>query len=308
MNPELTIVMPTYNNPEGANALVEDFYRLHDSEMFRIISIDQTKDGIPFSKNVHLHIRSYRNLGFSKAMNTGFKLSQTPYTLLANDDVRLISASWYEAAKAHLKDGVLGVNPFPALKTWDGGGTPRFYWEIHPEKFSWTKDKPIESYTEDDYKHLQKDLGGGDPSGTTMFFTLLRTEARDLIGLMDEAYINNGEDYDYNRRIFLTCKRCGKRQHDHELFHGKLQCGINYDQLFEPSRILTCTHSLVHHECGVTKRKAAAAKEVDGYNLVARAKNIYNTKWGTEDCKNPDIYGKTGAAKPTGDWWSEIPL
>src|SRR3990167_4046506 len=91
--PELTVIIPTYNNAHGAIELVRDFYRLHSPDMFRIISIDQTKDGIQFDADtpVHLHIKAYRNLGFAKAMNTGLKLSQTPYTLLANDDVRLLN-------------------------------------------------------------------------------------------------------------------------------------------------------------------------------------------------------------------------
>lgn len=279
MSPELTICGLTYNNPSGAVDLVNDFYRLHDPSLFRIVWLDQTKDGIPFENIVHLHIRSYRNLGFSKGMNTMWKLSQTPYTLLANDDVRLLSASWYEAAKAHLKDGVLGVNPFPALRTWDGTGVPRWYWEIHGEWWQWTKDKPYESYTEEDYKKLQSKLNGGDPPGSAFYFTLLQTDARERIGLLDEGYLNNAEDYDYNRRCFI-----------------------------KGFKIITCTHSLIHHHCGVTKQKAAAMKEVDGYDLVARAKNIFNTKWGTPDCPNPDIYGRSGALEPNSPWFQEVDL
>lgn len=279
--PELTIICPTYNNSIGANNLVNDFYRLHDPDTFRIISIDQTQDGIRFDKTVHLHIRSYRNLGFSKAMNTGWKLSQTKYTLLANDDVRLLSKRWYDDAKAHLEQSkdVLAVNPFPALRTWNGSGEPTWYWDVHKDKFGWTKDKPIESYTDEDYTRLQKLLAGGDPPGTCMFFTLLRTDSRESVGLLDEAYTNNSEDYDWNRRCFLKGKK-----------------------------ILTCTHSLVHHECGVTKQKAAAVGEMDGYDLVARAKNIFNEKWKSEDCDNPDIYGRSGSVKPNKPWCTQIPL
>src|SRR3990167_8929313 len=117
---ELTISIPCYNNPTGCKELVADFYRLHDPETFRIIVIDQTKDGIIFDSGtpVHLHIKVYRNLGFSKAHNTAWKLSQTPYTLLANDDIRLLHPSWYEDAKKCLSPAnVLAVNPFTALRT-----------------------------------------------------------------------------------------------------------------------------------------------------------------------------------------------
>lgn len=279
MSAEVTIICPTYNNPDGAMELLSDLYRLHDPEMFRFISIDQTKDGIPFGEHKpHLHIRAYRNLGFSKAMNVGWKLVQTPYTLLANDDIRILHPNWYEDVKQHLKGDVLGANPFPALRTWNAGGDPTWYWKTNP-KFEWTKDKAYDSYTLEDYQHLKKDLWGGCGGGTTMFFTLLRTEAREIVGLMDEAYINNGQDYDWNRRCYL-----------------------------KGYKILTCTHSLVHHHCGVTKQKAAAAKEVDGYDLVAKAKNVFNKKWASVEVPNPDIYGRAGLVEPTIPWYTEVDL
>jgi len=301
MSPECTVVIATYNNPEGAKDLVSDFYRLHDIDKFRLISIDQTRDGIKFDsdKPVHLHIKAYRNLGFAKAMNTGWKLSTTAFTLLANDDVRLLHPSWYESAKTHLTEDVLAVNPFPALRTWNAGGEPKWYWELegNEEKFGWTKDKTIESYTEEDYKRLQSLLFGGDPPGTAMYFTLFKTEARDIVGLLDEGYVNNGEDYDWNRRCFLTCSICKRKKHEH---------GAGCQ--FSPYKILTCTHSLIHHHCGVTKQKAAANKELEGFDLVANAKNIFNKKWGTEEEPNPDIYGKTGTSEPNTPWCTEIDL
>ena len=308
-SPEVTVCIPVLNNVEGCKALIADWYRLHDPSMFRILVLDQTKEGIIFDEKslVHLHIRPQRSLGWSKAVNIMWKLAGTPYTLLANDDVRLLDTRWYEDAKAHLKEDVLAVNPFPALRTWDGGGTPRWYWEIHgEEKWGWTKDKPIESYTPEDYDRLKKLLWGGDSGGTTFFYTLFRTEARELVGLIDEAYPINGSDYDYNRRIFLTCVNCQKRKYEHlgELF----KCAEESSTYFKPYRILTCTHSLVQHECGVTKQNLAKSKELDGYQLIAQSKNIFNEKWKSEDCKNPDIYGRNASIKPNLPWVTEQPL
>ncbi len=315
MKPELTIIIPTYSNAQGAIDLVNDFYRLHDPESFRIISIDQTEDGILFQNKVHLHIRSYRNLGFSKAINQGWKLSTTPYTLLANDDVRLLHPSWYEQAKACVsKDGVLAVNPFPATRTWDGGGNPVWYWdsEKNGEKFQFIKDKPFEEYTDEDYERLKGLLTSSDGPGTTMFFTLLKTEAREIVGLLDEAYWCGGEDYDWNRRCFLTCSNCNKRKDQHTEAHEKIFCRDKYGgssvTFFEPYKINTCTHSLVHHQASVSKQNAVKAKEANGYDLVAKNKNIFNEKWGSEDCDNPDIYGKTGTPKPNKPWFSQVDL
>ncbi len=307
-NPELTIVIPVYNNT-GVYDLVSDFYRLHDPETFRIIVIDQTKEGLYFDKEkpVHLHIKTYRNLGFSKAQNLGLKLSETPYTLLANDDIRLLHRDWYAAARTCVqKDGVLAVNPFPALRTWDGGGSPQWYWDIHAENFAWTKDKPFDSYTDEEYAKLKELLPGGDSPGTAMFFTLIRTELRDIVGYLDEAYWNNGEDYDLNRRIFLTCKNCNKKKGEH--LGEQFRCSYDGATAFEPWKILTCTHSLIHHQCGVTKEISAQNNEGTAYDLIIKAKNIFNTKWGSETEHNPDIYGKSGSIKPNSDWETTVPL
>lgn len=306
MTPELTIVIPCYNNL-GIHDLIADFYRLHDPSMFRLVVVDQTKDGLVFDEKtpVHVHIKVQRNLGFSKAINTGWKLAGTPYTLLANDDVRLLDARWYEDAKAHLTEGVLAVNPFPALRTWDGGGEPKWYHEIHGEKWQWTKDKPFESYTKDDYDLLKEMIGGGNSPGTTMFFTLMKTEARELVGILDEAYWNGGEDYDWNRRCFLTCAKCNKRKSQHlgELF----KCSTESPEYFAPYKILTCNNSLVHHECSATKKVAAKEGGTSMYDLVSKNKNIFNEKWSSESEKNPDIYGRSGALEPNTPWAVEVP-
>lgn len=284
MKPELFISIVTYNNPIGCKELISDFYRLHDPDSFRICVVDQTKDGIIFDKEcpVHLHLKVYRNIGFSKAHNLAWRMAGTPYTLLANDDVRLLNKDWFGSAKACLtQKGVLAVNSFPATRTWNAGGEPVWYWDLpaNEGKFDFIKDKKFEEYTDEDYEKLKVMLNGGDPPGTAMFFTLLKTEARDIVGYLDEAYWNNGEDYDWNRRCFI-----------------------------KGYKILTCTHSLVHHQCGVTKQNAAKAKETTGYDLVANAKNIFNKKWGTKEEPNPDIYGRSGTKEPNTPWYTEIPL
>lgn len=275
MTPELTLVIPTYNNVIGAKELVSDMYRLHDPEMFRIISVDMTKNGIDFEpdKPVHIHIRAYKNLGFAKGQNMGWKLATTPYILLANDDIRLLDARWYEDAKKCLnKENVLGVNPFPALRTWDGGGSPTWYWKTN-EKFLWTKDKPYESYTPEDYDKLKSLLTGGDGPGATTFFLLAKKELAEKVGYFDEAFAINANDYDLCRRAFIR--------------------GF---------KINTCTHSLVHHHCGVTKENMAKAKEDTAYNMVIQAKGLWKEKWGTPSCHDADIYGKSGAIIPNTPW------
>lgn len=327
MQPECSVVILTYNNPEGAIDLVSDFYRLHDMTKFRLISVDQTEEGITFKPEepVHLHVRTYRNLGFSKGMNTGIKLVQTPLMLLANDDVRLLNRKWYEEARADLEpQDVLATNPFPALRTWDKHGNVVWLWDLIDDKtgerdtrFDFVKDKPFEEYTEEDYEKLHEIYGKGSGPGTAMFFTLMKTNARHYVGLLDEAFWNNGEDYDWNRRCFLTCWKCKEKKGLHREHEGKLYCRALHtdkdgrhlgDSWFEPFRILTSRNSLIHHHCGVSKEKAAAKGEGSSYDLVVQGKNRFNDKWSTPDCPGPNIYGSDGALEPNIPWWSEVPL
>lgn len=232
---EVTVICPTYNNPEGAIDLLKDFKRFHDGR-FRFISIDQTKDGIPFPEDAkpHLHIKTYRNLGFAKAMNTGMKLVQTPYMILANDDVRLLHPRWYDDAKTCLdRQGVLAVNPKSAIRTWDGAGNVVNFWDIIDDKtgaresqYDFVKDKPFEEYTDEDYERLLDLHGRGDGGGTAYFFLFAKTQMRDIVGLLDEAYINNGEDYCHNRRTYLTCRKCNMRKYEHEVIDGEYYCRL----------------------------------------------------------------------------------
>ena len=84
---------------------------------------------------------------------------------------------------------------------------------------------------------------------------------------------------------------------------------------FEPYQVLTCTHALIHHQCGVTKQRAEAAGQGTTYDSMVKSKNIFNTKWMKEGELNPDgtqhmpnIYGDDGSITPHSPWYQEIPL
>lgn len=327
---ECTVIIPTLNNPQGAIDLVSDFYRLHDIDKFRIISVDQTRDGITFKDEepVHLHIKPDHNLGFSKAMNTGWKLVQTPFTLLANDDIRLLDPRWYEDARVALgNQAIMGVNPFPATRTWDENGDVVWYWDqlnrdgTRDDRWDFIKDKPFEEYTPEDYDKLMKLHGGGVGPGTAMFFTMLRTEAREIIGYLDELYWNNCEDYDFNRRCYLTCWHCQRRKYDH--YDGK-KCYLKevpfhpYNEItkeetekwedFEPYQLYTFKDALIHHQCGVTKEGVEAEGKDTTYDTIVNAKGVFHDKWNIKESNPNEIYGVGGTDKPSKPWWSEIPL
>ena len=79
-------------------------------------------------------------------------------------------------------------------------------------------------------------------------------------------------------------------------------------QKFRSYQILTCNHALIHHHCGVTKENSAKNNEGTAYELVVKAKNIFNTKWSTPECDNPDIYGRNGSMQSNTPWAEEVPL
>ncbi len=257
-----TFVIPVISNPEGAKRCVDTIYKYNDK--YRIILIDQTENAecSYLRKHVNLYIHSYRNLGFAKAMNTGVKLSDTPYITLCNDDIEFINKRWFPAIIDLFKRApkLLAINA-SSVK------------EIGPDrKLDWMPYK--KNYTEEDYNYLLKPKKGFHPSwvfeGTMMFCTVFRREAFDIVGLLCEGfYPGSGEDYDWCRRAY-------------ELGY-KL---VHYNNSFVYHHWLTSKNKY-DWNCDALKR----------YRFWPG----FREKWMTKEEQDPDIYGRkaAGTKRPT---------
>ena len=201
---------------------LETLYK-YTPDNFYVFVIDQTPDGVfqGAYEGVHMWIRPYRNLGFSKAMNTGIVLSQTPYVTLLNDDVEFIH-EWWQGIEDTFKmdERIIAVNPnSPKEGAWGYGLTSgnEDTWKPR-EGFVYDGDKSVipvingvtidtpekakEHYDEllNDHPVWQKDTLC---DGIAFWCTTFKREGLKQVGLLDERfYPAGGEDYDMDCEVY----------------------------------------------------------------------------------------------------------
>lgn len=201
---------------------LETLYK-YTPDNFYVFVIDQTADGVNQNeyKGVHLWIRPYRNLGFSKAHNTGIQLSQTPYITLLNDDVEFVNSGWWQGIMDTfaMEKKIIAVNPnSPKEGAWGYGLTSdnKDTW-IPREGFVRDGDAVVPVIdgvvinTPELAKEHYDDLLNKHPiwskntlcDGLAMWCTVFKKEGLQEKGLLDERfYPAGGEDYDMMGRIY----------------------------------------------------------------------------------------------------------
>lgn len=233
MKPVVTFIIPIINPFYIKDCLVS-LYKYTSIE-FRVIVIDQTTDDTAYDSCrglTHFWIKSYRNLGFSKAMNTGIRLTDTKYVCLANDDIVFMDSRWWQGILDTFKTDprIIAVNPMsPKEGSWGYGHTAENHMTWQPKQgfavTDETKDgvvpvfdnKPFlykENFTKEDYDNLLDHHPTWSKNSMcdaiAMWCTIIRTEdltgQRARLGLLDEKYYpGGGEDYDMNARAY-TCQ------------------------------------------------------------------------------------------------------
>lgn len=189
---------------------------------FYVIIVDQTVSGIDVNlrdrfKNLTIlrtpktDIHTTGNLGFSKANNFAFKLVETPYFTMCNDDVEFIHKDWWQGVldtfelieKQTPDRPAVMVNPATVkLPDWSVGAPAGEDFYILPYK---------EEYTTEEWNSLVNDphyvnerltiMPGTVIDGVTMYCSVVHTERFKEVSLLNEKfYPGGGEDYDYNCR------------------------------------------------------------------------------------------------------------
>ena len=287
-----TIIIPTLNNYKGLKRLLETLEK-YTPPNYRVIVIHNgntidspDKNLIPEIKpKTHLWIDTNRNLGFSKSMNTGIRLSDTPYVLCANDDVELIYAGWWEEIMRLFeeKPNLMGFNPHSPCNKMHTGDRAIEY----PYK---------EDYNEDDIKKMKEIFAGQKfYVGCCTYFTIFKKQLFQEIGLFDESFgQGSGEDYDLMVRV-------GRK--------GYIIAGGSSTMGF--------------HWWGMTKDNMPKVSEggISNYDLIARGNQNMERKWGKHIDKDPNgwsVCGKGGPTEPfdkdktiypeNNKWYQIIPL
>ena len=266
---ENTFIIPVIFNYKGVDKCIETIYNYNEN--FRIYLIDQTEGGkcAYLQDKVHLYIKTCRNLGFAKAMNTGIVIAmrESEYITLCNDDVEFVHKDWFPRVKEYFikRPEVLGLNP-ASIKAFTDDRTKD--WMPYKEK-----------YTEEDIKYLFEPKKGANCEfsyhpdwffeGAMMFCTVFPSRAFEIVGLLDEGFFpGSSEDYDWCRRCYALGYRMGH-------FNGAW---------------------LYHHWLTSKGQFDWNSGEKEKY----RAYPAFPDKWKTDEEPEPDIYGQKGAMdKPT---------
>ena len=201
---ENTFVIPTLINRKGLMRCIETIHKYNDR--YKIIVIDNSKEGFDECRPlVDLYIKAKRNLGFSKSVNTGIRLADTPFVTVCNDDVEFINKRWFGSIKDYFakRPNALAIAPasIKEIPSTEESKTGVYDWLPYKEH-----------YTEEEYDYLLEPKlnhkRAYNPEsvfeGTMTYCVVFKKEAFDIIGLYDEGfYPGQGEDYDWNIRCYM---------------------------------------------------------------------------------------------------------
>jgi len=195
--PTCTIIIPTYEQLDLLKITINSI-RSHTSTPVKIILItngsgNELLNWVQEQPDI-FEIRCSKNLGFTIACNLGLAIVDTPYALIANNDIS-VTKGWLEhmiaCATSSPGAGIIG---------------PRSNYVSGPQL-----DKEANYKTEDElttYAAKIADLNQGlkTPFRRIVFFcALIKKEVIDTIGLLDEAFSpGNFEDDDYCLRAQLA--------------------------------------------------------------------------------------------------------
>lgn len=226
-----TFVIPIIRD-DFIERCLETLYK-YTPHNFYVFVVDQTPRGLPCKyktdPRIHMLIRPYRNLGFSKAVNTGFALCQTPYMTCLNDDVEFMNSQWWQGIEDtfEVDEKIVAVNPnSPKEGAW-GYGLTEYNKDTWTPREGFVRDedgksvipvingKPFEfkeNFTDEEYQSLLTDHPVWDKNslcdGLACWCTVFKREALQEVGLFDEKfYPGGGEDYSMMAEIYSRGKR-----------------------------------------------------------------------------------------------------
>lgn len=198
--PKVDIVIPTWNNLKYLTVCI-DSVRANTDWPHNIIVVSSGTDGTAdwLTRQPDLiHVISPDRMHFSQANNRGIAVAKERYLCLLNDDT-IVGQGWLGALMHEaMKPGIAAVGPFSNC---DRG------W-LHDEVIRVEgKDLVIGMSLEDvekiipaigKYRHPKEVI---ERKWVAFYATLLKRDAVDKIGLLDENFKSGDEDMDYCKRL-----------------------------------------------------------------------------------------------------------
>jgi N-acetylglucosaminyl-diphospho-decaprenol L-rhamnosyltransferase len=200
--PAFTSVVVTYNSSADVAALLADLCS-HAPASRTIVIDNASSDGtaelvLREFPEVHV-VRNGFNVGYARAVNQGVDLTDSPFVFLVNPDIRIPSASVFEALQRCLEAGPRVAVASPLQFKEDGSRLHlNFTWSY------WT----LHAFT----LYLSYLMGRVEPSSGALKVPFLnagclfiRRSAFEAVGRMNEKYFLYGEEPD----LFLKFMRHG---------------------------------------------------------------------------------------------------
>lgn len=209
---DISVVLVHYKTPGLLRQCIESIYKVKPNVSFEIIVVDNNSgDNTPqwidddFPEVVM--IANKDNRGFPKAVNQGVRKARGRYILLLNPDITVLEDSMDELFKymeTHKEVGLVGpklINPNGSLQKSCFKYYPNTRIILYRRTFLGNfngAQKVLKKFTMDEWDHNEeKEVAW--VLGSSM---LVRREAIEDIGLMDERFFMYMEDVDWCRRLW----------------------------------------------------------------------------------------------------------
>ena len=205
--PKVTVIIPHWNGEEILRRCLLSLRSTQYPE-YRILIVDNDSedDSIPrimkrFPEADIIH--SDRNIGFAAGCNLGIRSSDTPYVVLLNNDTE-VTAGWLAPMVRALESSssIAGAQPkllsIRERSQFDYCGAAGGEIDIFGYPFAWGR---IFEYREEDEGQYDTQKMIFWASGAA---TLLRREALDRVGLLDESFFAHMEEIDLNWRMHMA--------------------------------------------------------------------------------------------------------
>ncbi len=203
LGPELAIVIVGHNDSEYLGLCLDSLFDRppatpHQVAVVDNASSDDTVEMIARRWPDVLVLENPANVGFARAVNRGIRSTSGEMVLLLNPDTQP-NGQAIDALVEGLRDTPAAAAAGPRIV--DGDGRPEISWWAHPGPFTeWRLRRLKDAYQRGtrQAEHRVRELTGRrrDVGWVTGACLLLRREAANAAGLMDEAYFLYFDDAD----------------------------------------------------------------------------------------------------------------
>jgi GT2 family glycosyltransferase len=274
-HPEVSVIIPVHNGLEMSTACVDSIYANTKNIDFEIIildnaSEDETPVWLDSMQRTYDNLRSMRmakNVGFGPAVNKGIQESWGRYLVILNNDT-LVSKNWLKNL-IEIMDSDPSIGIVSPITNYVGEG-PQIDGDAQRIR---ADPEQISEYAERIASRSQVIY---EPNRLVFFCVLIRREVVDLVGYLDEGYIQgNFEDDDYCLRTRMAGYRLAVATNSFVYHHGSAtfkESHISHRQWMEVNR------SRFYEKVGriatiVQPRGSSSWEDKDGVSVIIRTKD-----------------------------------